>query len=519
MTRRTGRTGPLPRAVAVICLLGAAAACTSNIAADRSGGQVVRLSFATIDGDVNSDPWVGPGTFVDQLEKVSAGRLRVDVSTSYGDGDAESRLLRAIAAGQVDGGWPATRAFANAGIDGLRAVEAPMTVTNYAAERDLVQGPASAIALKRLDDTGVVGLGLMVGPLRRPFAAKAPLLEPADWRDVRFRVYHSPVEADTVRHLGGVPVDVGYLWVDRIRAGTLQGGDLDVAGYASNGFGTAAGNLPANVVLWPKVGVLTLNRARFNALTEQQQQWLRTAGSRAVRTSLRISFDESAAAQDLCAQGVRIVNATDDQLRALRSAVAPVIDQLADDPVEAPLLDAVQAVAARHPQPETLSVPSSCRQAGGAPATPAIPHRDSSLPNGTYRVAIPAGDVVAAGVSNSSGWSGTWTLQVKDGGYTLSCRPLGNPGRDCGNTVSANALEAGWLRGQKHLAHFVSDPQRLSRLNGCELPASGAGDNYCVPLAPYTARWRLDGRALTFTAISGAQTPAHLTLEPWERIG
>jgi hypothetical protein len=165
-----------------------------------------------------------------------------------------------------------------------------------------------------------------------------------------------------------------------------------------------------------------------------------------------------------------------------------------------------------------LAVPATCRKAEGAQAAPAIPHDDSSLPGGTYRVAIPASDVDAAGVSNDSGWSGTWTLRVKDGGYTLSCRPLGNPGRDCGNTISASALEAGWLRGQGHLAYFVSDLKRLSRLNGCELPASGVGDN-CDPVATYPARWRLEGRTLTFTDVPGAQTPPHLTLKPWERIG
>lgn len=521
MARRTGRAGPLLRAVGAVALLGAVISCASNVGADRSGGQVVRLSFATIDGDVNGNVGVGPGTFVEQLAKVSGGRLRVDVSTSYGDGagDAESTLLRSIAVGKLDGGWPATRAFANAGIDGLRAIEAPMTLTSYAAVRDLVQGPALTIVLERLDDTGVVGLGLVVGPLRRPFAKNAPLLEPGDWREVRFRVYHSPVQSDTVRHLGGVPVDVGYVWMDRIRAGTLRGGEFDVAGYAGNGFGTEAGNLPANVVLWPKVPVLTLSQARFDAMTERQQQWVRTAASRAVRASVVAAFDESADARSLCAQGVRIVHATDQQLSALRSAVAPVIDRLAQDPVEAPLLDAVQSVAVQHPQPETLAVPASCQNGDGGQAAPEIPHHDSLLPDGMYRVAIPAGDVVAAGVSNGPGWSGTWTLRVKDGGYTLTCRPLGNPGRDCGNTVSDSALEAGWLRGQGHLAYFVSDPKRLSRLNGCELPVSAAGDNHCDPQAPYPARWSLDGGILTFTEVSRGQTPAHLTLKPWERIG
>ena len=84
--------------------------------------------------------------------------------------------MRAIASGEVDGGWPATRAFARGGVPGLEVVEAPLTITSYAAQKALVSGPVAAKLLARLDGSGVAGLGLTVGPLRRPFAANAPLL-------------------------------------------------------------------------------------------------------------------------------------------------------------------------------------------------------------------------------------------------------------------------------------------------------------------------------------------------------
>ena len=503
-------------------LLAAVTSCTSNVGADRSGGQVVRLSFATVDGDVNGYGGVGPGIFVEQLEKVSGGRLRVDVSTTYGDGagDAESKLLRSIALGKLDGGWPATRAFANAGIDGLRAVEAPMTLTSYAAVRDLVQGPASTIVLGRLDDTGVVDLGLVVGPLRRPFATRSPLLAPADWRwgslpglPLTGAGGHRPLPR---RCAGGRRLLSGS---SRIRDGTLRGGEFDVSNYANNGFGIAAGNLPSNVVLWPKVEVLTLSRAKFDALTDQQRQWVRTAATRAVRASVVASFDESADVRRLCAQGVRIVDATDQQLSALRSAVAPVIDQLARDPVEAPLLDTVQAAASRHPQPDILAVPASCREAEGAQAAPEIPHQDSALPGGTFRVAISASDVDAAGVSNGPGWSG----RGRCGSMMADTRCRAVHRGILGATAAIPSRTVPWRRGG-FAARDISPISSMIRSDcpdstGARCPASGAGDNQCDPLAPYPARWSLDGRTLTFTDIPGAQTPPHLTLKPWERIG
>ena len=192
------------------------------------------------------------------LGKVSGGRIKVELKTEYGDGaaEAESNVVKAIASGELDGGWPSTRAFASGGIEGLEVVEAPMTITSYAAEKALVSGPVADKVLARLDGSGVVGLGLAVGPLRRPFAARTPLLGPEDWKGARFRVYNSPVQADAVRALGGTPANLGFGWIDEVRAGRLRGAEFDIAQYAKNGNSTEAGHVTANVVLWPKVFVL-----------------------------------------------------------------------------------------------------------------------------------------------------------------------------------------------------------------------------------------------------------------------
>jgi TRAP-type C4-dicarboxylate transport system substrate-binding protein len=188
MNMRT--TGPWAAAVATAVLV---AACSAG--ADKAGADTVVLRLATIDLVNNNGQSYGPEAFVENLEKVSGGRIKVEVTTKYGQSapEAESDLVEAIASGEVDGGWPSTRAFANAGITGLEAVEAPMTLTSYAAEKALVSGPVADKLLAKLEGTGVLGLDLAVGPLRRPFAAEAPLLGPEDWAGATFRVYNSPV--------------------------------------------------------------------------------------------------------------------------------------------------------------------------------------------------------------------------------------------------------------------------------------------------------------------------------------
>ena len=143
--------------IAGVALLAMGGTGLAGHGADKTGSDTVVLHLATIDGSVNANGQeYGPQAFVDSLDSVSGGRLQVDVSTAYGDGaaDAESRLVEAIASGDLDGGWPSTRAFAGAGIDGLQAIEAPMTITSYAAEKALVTSPIADTVREQLDGSG-----------------------------------------------------------------------------------------------------------------------------------------------------------------------------------------------------------------------------------------------------------------------------------------------------------------------------------------------------------------------------
>jgi TRAP-type C4-dicarboxylate transport system substrate-binding protein len=493
--------------------------CSTSVPADRSGADTVVLRLATIDGAVNTNGQTfGPEAFVEALEEVSGGRLRVEVTTRYGNGapDAESRLVEAIAAGDLDGGWPSTRAFANAGIRGLEAVEAPMTLTSYDAQRALVSGPVAEELLARLDGSGIAGLGLTVGPLRRPFAADAPLLDPSDWAGARFRVYNSPVQEDAVGALGAAPVNVGHAWIDELRAGNLRGAEFDIAQYAAMDVAPQAGNVTANVVLWPKVFVLSLSQRRLDALNEQQRAWVREAAEGATRASIEATYDESTLAARLCEQGVRFVPASDGQIAALAEAFGEVVDDLAADEA---MFGAIRAIAREHPEVEQPEVPSDCEQVtSGSSADPEVPDEVAPIPDGVYRTELTIDDVESAGVSNADGWSGTWTLEIRDGTYQLACRPLDEPGVDCGQAVTDAPLEAGELRGTGDVAHFLYSVELMASLTGCQLPVSATDADRCWAGWDYVMRWSVDGDELAFEDL-GSQFPAPtFTLEAWRRI-
>jgi hypothetical protein len=210
-----------------------------------------------------------------------------------------------------------------------------------------------------------------------------------------------------------------------------------------------------------------------------------------------------------------VVDAGAEQLSSMRAAVAPVIDALRRDPLERPLLDHVLSAAASHPGVDAPDVPAQCRQPG-ADDEEVLPAAGSALPDGVYRTAITVAAVSRAGVSNGPGWSGTWTLEVRGGTFTLVCRPLDEPGTDCGGTVSDKPLEAGRLHGGGDEVTFAFDEELLSALSGCRLPPSTSLQGHCVPLDPYGGKWTMEGDRLTFRDVRGQGH--HLGIEPWQRI-
>jgi TRAP-type C4-dicarboxylate transport system substrate-binding protein len=497
--------------VTAVCL---ATACSGiGVGGDKSGGDTVVLRFATIDGMASGgDLSSSPETFATALSEVSGGRLKVHLDHSWGDGrpDAESDLVQALASGtDLDGGWPATRAFAAAGIDGLGAVEAPLVITNYEGAQELVSGSAAEQLLSALDGTGVKGLGLGLGPLRRPFAGEAPLLGPDDWSGVVFRVFNSPVQGATVTALGGTPENLSFAWRDKVREGGIRGGEFDANSTLGGGL-----HVTSNVVLWPKVLVFSLSQRRYDSLTRQQREWVSLAANRATLATLRAPHDSQAAVDRLCELGTTFSAANSEQVAALRARVKVVIDALAADPEEAALMSAVADIGERNPQVERLEPSSACQpvEALGAP-----PSQVSALPEGTYRVQNTLEDVQTAGLDNASGLTGVWTLEVASGSYDLRCRVEIDP-HDCGNNDDTGPLELGDLRGSGDVVWFVARPDRMAAVTGCELPASNTIDGHCAANETYVLTWSLEGNQLTFGQPQGVAPNHQYLLRPWTKI-
>jgi len=346
---------------AALLTLSAVTACGSPPVANKTGDRTAVLTLGTIDVLDPNGQSPAATAFVEALSDLSGGRLKVRTTTEFESGqpNAESDLVKAIGSGRFDLGIPSARAFAAAGLPGLQALEAPFVITSRAAESAIATGPVGRDLLATLDSSDVAGLALAPGPLRRPFA-KQPLLSPADWQGTTFRSYNSPEQARTITVLGGRPVTASFDFAALVARGTLQGAEIDIAQYQENHYGALLPAVTRNVVLWPKITVLTINRKLYERLDPRQRRWLRQAADSAVRATLDYPYDEATPAAAMCATGVRFYDATDAHVAALHDAVRPVLDSLAADPVSGPLLAKIQQVAAEHPRVDVPDIPADC---------------------------------------------------------------------------------------------------------------------------------------------------------------
>jgi TRAP-type C4-dicarboxylate transport system substrate-binding protein len=321
-------THKLMQCVGLTLLLVVLAGC-SSASADKAGGESGQrprvLTMANFDSE--SDELDG---FVDEVALLSGGTIRIQVQNSWRAGETkyETGLINDVKAGKADLGWAASRAWDSVGVMSLRALHAPLLINSYAVQERVIQSPLVGEMLAGLEPRGLVGLGVLPGPMRRPLGVSSPLLAPDDYAGLTVGVQQSLVTDETMHALGAEPV-----WfpaggeIDAFDAIEQQAASID-----GNEYDTVGTHLTGNVSLWPRPLVIFTSKRVFDSLNPDQREALRQAVVNVIpaRTAA-IRRAEQEAVGNLCRRGLAFETANPDDLAALRTAVQPVYDVLARD--------------------------------------------------------------------------------------------------------------------------------------------------------------------------------------------
>ena len=195
--------------------------------------------------------------------------------------------------------------------------------------------------LAGLDTIDLAGIGIWPGDMFKMLGVTHPFVAPADFAGQLVGIQDSALSEQTMLALGATTQNMGH-------AADITALDADALSTgAINGFQywRSAEYVTANVNLWPRLTVMFMNGERFTSLTEDQQRILRV-------TAARIADDQWASLRnadvgpvaELCERGMTLAAATDDDLAALRSAVQPVYDEIANDPANAAWLNQIEAL-------------------------------------------------------------------------------------------------------------------------------------------------------------------------------
>lgn len=403
----------IARAVAIVAVAlaaGGAAGCGSGKwAADKAGGTqrgVVLQLGAAYDSLQADAPFAT--YFAAQVERLSGGKIRIDVVFNAGGGDdpfAEMRVARLVRSGRFDLGWIGVGGWDELGVNSFQALQAPFLITSYPLLERVVTSRLAPEMLAGLTSQHVRGLALIPGLMRHPASISRPLVSLNDFAGARIRVQPSRAADALFRALGAVPVHVEG-----------DGVGASIAFEHLDGHETSFANPPvssivsANVTFFPKVLTLVVNDGTFARLDAQQRRILETAARRTLAHTADFPLPRALAYEGVLARWYckhtpgRVALAGGGQLRALVRSGRPVYAQLERDPLTRRFIGVIRRMKASLPAPPPIRVPVGCQRQRQPPPAGSI--RAPSLLNGTYHWRLTKAAALAFGPPASSNANG-----------------------------------------------------------------------------------------------------------------
>jgi TRAP-type transport system periplasmic protein len=490
MRRNTFRCGVGITLMSVVIAF-TAGGCDGTSSSDKAGSErdsePVVLTMANANGSaVELEP------FAAEVARLSDGTLRIKFASDWrqGTADYETKLIGDVKAGKADLGWAGTRSFDSVGVAAFDALHAPLLIESYELEQKVLKSPLAGQMLERLEPLGLVGLGILPGPMRKPLGV-ARLVRPEDYRGRELAIARSRVAENTLRAVGAIPHPIPS-------AGEIDGLDgveQQIDAIQGNRYDSVAKYLTTNVNLWPRLPVIFMNKEAYTALSDTQRRALKEAASSALEPTLasqRRYEQESAAI--LCRRGLNFVTASEADLAALRDAVAPVYRRLDGDELTRSAIEQIRAMhpdGARPDAPACVDDGSSTSRAGKA-----TPIDGVYVMTTTREEALPAGGAAPEEMASEN--YGRWRFVLDRGRlyYTQS------------SEGASRWTKAKYqVRGDELTFEVTS--------YGGEAPNGAAEKTGEV----FTFRWSRYRDRLTLEPVKGKVSPENFRAKPWRRIG
>jgi TRAP-type transport system periplasmic protein len=457
-------------------------------------GPAVTLRFADAeDQGRNSQPWID--AFIARVAKDSGGSITIDPEYNAGGGNegvpGEIIVAQQVLAGDVDLALVPVRAWNDAGVTSVQALEAPSLIDTDALFNAVATDPLVQPLLDAMRDQGVIALSAWPDDLRHPFAWEqngTPVAKAADLQGAKIWALPSKLQSTILEGFGAQPFTAGSAKVDQM----VADGSLRVAESSFNGIRTLSGTPTGtgDIVLYPKFQILAADDAAFSRLTDQQQAIVRGAALAARDLDVANRSTDAKLAREWCDQGGRVVLAGDAGVQSFRDAARPILAKLAEDPITKTAIDAIAAIKGRtaasgQPVAACRPVPTDDEPWPSAPPGPDLGY----MPDGVYVHTVTERELRDAGVDpgDARANAGTWTLTIQGQHGTWSNSQNGQPGEAIGLDFE---LRGDHVRMQQHDHPSFWDVRWTFKDDVLDLELVGSDWNTALGAMTLNAYWK-----------------------------
>lgn len=307
-------------------LAGAALAALTLAAAPAARAQALKLAHITPPTHVwhqVSEKIAG------DLEKASGGKMKIAVSPLQKLGN-EAQVVNLMQAGAVQFSVFTVGGLANRE-ESLLAWSLPYVFKDVAHAARAGQTPAAREMLKRLEASGLVGLGYAYAGMRHVLSL-SPVTTPKDLAGKKIRAFPSPVYNDWWLASGAAPTAMPLSEVaPSLTTKLLDAVDVDLDALVGLKFYQQAPNLTLTThMAFP--AVIAVSKKWWDARSEAERSMIRQVVADAEKWGTQVAVDaEAANLKKAQADGTQVVKF---DLKAFQAAAAPVREKyLARNPL------------------------------------------------------------------------------------------------------------------------------------------------------------------------------------------
>jgi tripartite ATP-independent transporter DctP family solute receptor len=272
---------------------------------------------------------IGAQKFADLVAAKSNGKIKVNLFPNAVLG-SDPQNLSAVRGGTLDFTTMATGLLAGLNKE-FMVFDFPFLFGDFKEAYALSDGPIAKTLLAKLNEQGVVGLGIWDLGFRNITNSRRPIAKSDDLAGLKLRVIASPIYIETFKALGANPVPMTFGEVyGALESRAIDGQDNPVAVIESAKFAEVQKYLSLTRHLYTGMPLL-MSKKTWDALSPEERGLIQSAADEAKVEERKAIQTQEAEAINRLRKAMQVNEVSAEELARMREKVQPVIQKFVSE--------------------------------------------------------------------------------------------------------------------------------------------------------------------------------------------